>query len=218
LSDDSLFREVDEEVRQEQFKKLWARYGNALIALVVLLILAVAGVEGWRYWQIKQSEAAGDRFFAAAELVAGDKTDEALRAFQDVTNSGFAELAKLREAALLNAEGKSDEAVAIYDKLAGDVTVDQSLRDLARVRAALVLADKAPYEEIERRVGDLAQPDSAWRHVVRELLASVQFRLKDYKGADQQVQNILGDPAAPPALRQRAQTMAQVLQPLVAGP
>ena len=32
LSDESLFREVDEEVRQEQFKKLWARYGNAIIA------------------------------------------------------------------------------------------------------------------------------------------------------------------------------------------
>jgi hypothetical protein len=34
LSDESLFREVDEEVRQEQFKKLWARYGKFVIGLV----------------------------------------------------------------------------------------------------------------------------------------------------------------------------------------
>ncbi|WP_374331743.1 tetratricopeptide repeat protein, partial [Aestuariivirga sp.] len=68
MSDESLFREVDEEVRQEQFKKLWARYGNAVIGLCVLVIIGVAGMEGWRYFQLKQSETAGDSFFSAVQL------------------------------------------------------------------------------------------------------------------------------------------------------
>ena len=46
-------------------------------------------------------------------------------------------------------------------------------------------------------------------------MASVQWRLKDYAGADKQVQAILADPETPPQLRQRAQMMAQLLQPMV---
>ena len=68
MSDESLFREVDEEVRQEQFKKLWARFGNLVIGVCLLVILGVGGYQGWHYWQKKQSQAAGDAYFSAAEL------------------------------------------------------------------------------------------------------------------------------------------------------
>ena len=84
MSDDSLFREVDEEVRQEQFKKLWARYGKFVIGLAILVILVVAGVEGWRYWQNKQSETAGDAFFSASKLAASGKAAEAVQQFESI--------------------------------------------------------------------------------------------------------------------------------------
>jgi hypothetical protein len=217
VSDDSLFREVDEEVRQEQYKKLWERYGNLLVGLALLVIVGVAGYEGWRYWQKKQSEAAGDSFFAAAGLVANGKSEDALKAFEAVTNTGFVELAKLREAAVLAGEGKAEEAVKIYDAIAADAGLSQSLRDLSRIRAAAVLADKAAFADIETRLKDLTAAGNPWRHVAREMMAAVQFRLKDYKGADTQVQAILADPETPPALRQRASTMAQLLAPMVSA-
>ena len=217
MSDDSLFREVDEEVRQEQYKKLWERYGNLLVGLALLVIVGVAGYEGWRYWQKKQSEAAGDSFFAAAGLVANGKSEDALKAFEAVTNTGFVELAKLREAAVLAGEGKAEEAVKIYDAIAADAGLSQSLRDLSRIRAAAVLADKAAFADIETRLKDLTAAGNPWRHVAREMMAAVQFRLKDYKGADTQVQAILADPETPPALRQRASTMAQLLAPMVSA-
>ena len=91
MSDDSLFREVDEEVRQEQFKKLWDRFGNLVIALGVLVILGVAGVQGWRYWQLKQSEAAGDSFFAAVQLASGGKAADAVKQFETIDKTGFAD-------------------------------------------------------------------------------------------------------------------------------
>lgn len=215
MSDESLFREVDEEVRQEQFKKLWARYGNFVIGIGVLVILGVAAMEGWRYWQTKQSEAAGDSFFAAAELAAAGKADEAVKQFEAIGQTGFADLGKLRAAAELAAAGKADEAVKIYDALAASTTVDQTLRDVARVRAAAVLASTASFADIEARLKSFEAADNPWRHMAREILASVQFRLKDYQGADKQVQAMLGDPETPAVLRQRAMTMAQLLQPLV---
>lgn len=215
MSDESLFREVDEEVRQEQFKKLWARYGKAVIGLGVLVILGVAGMEGWRYFQVKQSEEAGDKFFAAAQLATSGKAADAVKDFEAIEKTGFADLGRLRAAAQLATDGKADEAVKLYDALAADAKVDQTLRDLARIRAAAVLADTAAFADIEARLKDFTTATSPWRHIAREILAAVQFRAKDYKGADKQVQEILADPATPPALRQRAATMAQVLVPMV---
>ena len=215
MSDESLFREVDEEVRQEQFKKLWARYGNAVIGLCVVVIIGVAGFEGWKYWQLKQSEAAGASFFSAAQLATSGKADEAIKQFEAIDKTGFADLGRLRAAAQLVVDGKAAEAVKLYDAIAADAKVDQTLRDLARIRAAAALADTAAFADIEARLKDFATPDSPWRHIARELMASVQFRLKDYKGADAQVQAILADPATPPPLRQRAQTIAQIVQPMV---
>ena len=47
MSDD-LFREVDEEVRQDRYIKIWKRYGIYVSALVVTIILITVGVVVWR--------------------------------------------------------------------------------------------------------------------------------------------------------------------------
>jgi hypothetical protein len=218
LSDESLFREVDEEVRQEQFKKLWARYGSLVIGVCLLVIVGVGGWQGWQYWQKKQAEAAGDSFFAASELVSAGKPDEALKQFEGVSHSGFAALAQMREATLLVSQGKTADGVKIYDAVAATGNVDNALRDLARIRAASALADSASFADIEARLKPFDVDGNPWRHIAREIMASVQWRLKDYAGADKQVQAMLGDPETPASLRQRAQMMAQLLQPLVSAP
>jgi hypothetical protein len=217
LSDESLFREVDEEVRQEQFKKLWARFGNLVIGVCLLVIVGVGGFQGWQYWQTKQAEAAGDEFFSAAELASAGKSDEALKQFESVSHAGFNALARLREAALLATQGKTADAVKIYDAVAADSAASATLRDLAKVRAAAALADTASFADIEARLKPFSAEGNPWRHVAREIMAAVQWRLKDYAGADSQVQAMLGDPETPASLRQRAQMMAQLLQPLVAA-
>ena len=38
-----IFHEVDEEVRREQLKKLWDRYGNLIAAAAILVVAGIAG-------------------------------------------------------------------------------------------------------------------------------------------------------------------------------
>jgi hypothetical protein len=218
LSDESLFREVDEEVRQEQFKKLWARYGSLVIGVCLIVIIGVGGWQGWKYWQTKQAEAAGAGFFSAAELAAAGKPEEAISQFGTLSHPGFAALARLREANLLASQGKTAEAVTIYDAVAADDAADPTLRDLARIRAAAAAADSAGFADIEARLKPFDAEGNPWRHVAREIMASVQFRLKDYAGAGKQVDAMLADSETPPSLRQRAQMMSQLLEPLVPAP
>ena len=40
---DSLFREIEEDLRQEHWAKLWKRYGNYAVGAVFALVLSVAG-------------------------------------------------------------------------------------------------------------------------------------------------------------------------------
>src|ERR1700682_3335083 len=79
-----IFNEVDEEVRREQLKKLWDRYGNYIVALAFLVVAAVAAGGAWRgykYWEPRRAAEAGAAYDAAARLAEEGKHDEAESAF-----------------------------------------------------------------------------------------------------------------------------------------
>jgi hypothetical protein len=215
LSDESLFREVDEEVRQEQFKKLWARYGNLITVLAVLAVLIVAGFQGWKYWQLKQSETAGAGYFDAATLADNNKADEALKQFSAIDHPGYGMLARMREAGLLAAQGKTAEAVKAFDAVAADGKADPAIRDLARIRAALLLADTTAPADLAKRLDGFDVPGNPWRHAAREAMAISAFKVKDYAAADKQVQAMLTDTETPGDMRQRATMMSDLLLPLL---
>jgi hypothetical protein len=216
LSDESLFREVDEEVRRQKLQELWRRWGNLVVAISFAVIAVVAGYKGWQYWELKQSEQAARKYFAAVALADQGKAEEAVKQFADLATGGhrgYGLLARMSMAAQLAAAGKADEAVKIYDAISSNTAVEPNLRNAARIRAALLLVDTASGEEIARRVGDLNRPDNVWRNEAREILALSAYRAKNFAEADRLLNEILADREAPPNLRQRAQVMISLLAP-----
>jgi hypothetical protein len=215
VTDESLFREVDEEVRQDQAKAIWTRYGNLISAVGIGIVLAVAALKGWQYMQVKQSEAAGKVFFEAAKLDADGKTEDAVAAFKAVNHAGYGLLAKVREAAALAKGGKRDDAVKLYDTIAADQTADAAIRDLARVRAGYLLADTLKPDELLTRLGALDVETGPWRHAAREIFGLSAWRTADYSMADRYFNAIIADPESSSAARQRATRMVQLLTPLL---
>ncbi|MBC8036903.1 MAG: tetratricopeptide repeat protein [Rhizobiales bacterium] len=218
MSDESLFREVDEEVRQEQFKKLWDRYGNAVVALCLVVVAGVAGFKGWQYWQVNQSETAALTFFEAAKLAEAGKPGDALKQFETVSHPGYGLLAKFRQAGVLAADGKTEEAVKLYDAIAARPGANAALRDLARIRAGYVLSETLKPDELTARVGGFDQAGNPWRHAAREIIGIAAWRAGDHKLAQTTMAAILSDAETPAALRQRAQTISQLLTPLMSKP
>lgn len=215
MSDESLFREVDEEIRQEQFQKLWNRYGNLIMAVCLAVVVGVAGVKGWQYWQVKQSETAGEAFFEAAKLASASKTDDALKQFEAIGHPGYGQLARLRAAGAMAASGKLDEAVKAFDAIAADTSAAAPLRDLAKVRAAYALVDSAPPADVIARVKDLDVAGGTWRHAAREITMLAHWRAKDHAAADTAVRAILDDPETPQGIRRNAVTLGDLLIPLL---
>jgi hypothetical protein len=215
VSDDSLFREVDEEIRQEQLKKIWQRYGNIITAVAVGIVLAVAGLKGWQYWQLKQSEAAAATYFSAVKLANDGNAADAEKLFASIGHKGFAQLARLREAASLAAAGKNEEAAKSYDAITADESLDQTIRDLARIRAGYILADTLTPDELLGRLGVFDKDESPWRNPAREIFGLAAWRTGDYAMAQRYMMAIASDPAAPSEMQRRALVMLQLLGPLI---
>lgn len=204
-----IFDEVDEEVRREQLQKLWDRYGNLFIALAVLIVVGVAGWRGYDYWQSKQAAAAGTKFTDAALLSESGKHEEAEKAFAQVAAnapSGYKVLARVREAAEI-AKRDPKAAVAAYDDIAANAATGQPFRDLAALRAAMLVADSAPFPELSRRLEPLTGADAPFRHSARELLAFAAWKAGDMAAVKKWAQLIRDDPETPASLRERVEVL-----------
>lgn len=204
-----IFDEVDEEVRREQLQKLWDRYSHLIIALAVLIVVGVAGWRGYDYWQSKQAVAAGAKFTDAALLSENGKHDEAEKAFAQLATdapSGYRVLAKLREASEI-AKRDPKAAVAAYDDIAANSANGHALRDLAALRAAMLLADTAPFPELSRRLEPLTGADAPFRHSARELLAFAAWKAGDMAAVKKWTQLIRDDPETPASLRERVEVL-----------
>ena len=215
MSDDSLFREVDEEVRQEQYKKPWEKFGNYFIGLCLAVVVVVAGFKGYQFWQKTQSEAAAVVYFDGLKNATGGKAEDAMRALAAIDHSGFKQLASLQKAIVLAGQGKTKEAVEAFDAVAADSTVDPTLRDLAKIRAGYLLADTAKPDELLTRLGGFDKEGQVWRHAAREIFGIAAYRTADYEMADRYMNANFADPETPPDMRDRAQIMIQLLTPLL---
>ncbi len=207
-----IFHEVDEEVRREQLKKLWDRYGNYVAAAAVLLVLAVAAWRAYMWWEAKKAAETGAAFEAAITLAESGKRSEAEAAFADIAGhgtSGYRHLARMREAAEL-AQTDPKAAIAAYDQIAADGSVGHVLQDLALLRAGALLIDAGSYQEAQRRLEPLAANDRTFRHTAREFLVLASWRAGDATGAKRWFDLIMTDAQTPAATRSRVEMLMAV--------
>ena len=213
LSD--IFQEIDEELRRDNFLKLWQRYGKYVIALAIFIVLVTAGVVGWREYQLKQRYAEALRYAAALDLARQGKDGEAADAFAalaQVSDGGRAVLAKLEEAATRAKAGDAAAAVQIYDRLAGDGSLDPVYRGIATLLAARLQLDDGDPKAVIERLTPLTDGASPWHPTALELTALAQLKTGDRAAARTTYQRISDDQASPDALRARATELVKALQ------
>ncbi len=198
MSNETIFREVDEELRGDRLRSLWKRFGPYIIGAAVAVVLVVAVNEGWTWWQNSNAARSSDQFYAALELAeAGDVAgaQEALNGVVAQGSGGYPTLARFRQASLLAREGNTQAAVAAYDALA-TAESNPRLRELALVLAASLLVDGGDVAAVEQRVGALAVDTHPMRNVVREAIGLARYKAGDLNGALATLQSIMADGTA----------------------
>ncbi len=207
---DSFFREIQEELREESLRKLWKNYGAAIIAAVLFLVLSVAGYQGWIHYDTWSRAEDGKRFAAVESLARDGKLDEALQAFADLSRdgrAGYALLARFREAALLSGAGRLDEAAEAYDRIAAEEGTDTLYRNLATVLSVLHAMDSGDGTQLMARLAPIAKAGNPWRHSARELSAVLALSAGDTGTASEILSDLKQDVETPSGIRARAGEM-----------
>jgi hypothetical protein len=205
-----IFREVDEEVRRERLKQLWDRYGNGAIALALIIVIAIGGWRAYQWWEAKKAAEAGAQFEAALKLSSEGKHEEAEAAFEKLASqgtAGYRTLARFRAAEELS-KRDPQAAVRVYDALAADAHIGQTLQDLAAIRAGLVLVDTVSYGELRSRLELLTAEDRPFRHTARELLALSAWRAGDGAAVKHWVDILMTDAGTPADIRNRVEMLS----------
>ena len=216
-----IFKEVDEDIRRDQYKKLWDRFGPYLIGAAVLIVAATAGFRGWEYWQEQRAQASGDRFLAAIEAAAAGDHDQAMSLLQEVAENGSGDypmLARFRIATERVASGDSNGAIDEYDAIAESSGIPDEVRNIARLRAAFIMVDTSTTDELRTRIGDLAETGNPWRHTARELIGLSAWRSGEYEVARGFFNDIAVDQETPNDLRQRSEVMLSLIRARVGDP
>jgi hypothetical protein len=204
---DPILRELESEVRREQLAKLWDRYGIYALAVAVLIIVGVGGYKWWEARTLAAAAEAGARYQAAMQLAEQGKDAEARQAFESMVRdapSGYATLARLQLAGEAASAGRTDDAIAAYEGIAADGSVDELLRQYAQLQIAMLKVDTADFTEMQNRLTPLMSEGNAWRHNARELLGLSAFRAGRLEEARQIFLELAADQKTPPSVRERA--------------
>ena len=208
-----IFREIDEELRRDNFRKLWARYGRYIIAAVVLVLVVAGAIVAWRDHQLSERRAQATRYAAALTLARDGKEADAVKIFGIIAQEGggYAVLASFEEAALLAKSGDRKAAIAAYDRIAATSELDPTFRELAVLLSIVQsMPDSDPHSTIER-LAPLTVSGSSWRPTALELTALARLSSGDKSGALDLYRSLADDLTAPPGLRARAAEAAAAL-------
>jgi hypothetical protein len=207
MTTDQFIEEVDADLKRERQLALWRRYGRYAVAAALLAIIVAAAFVGWRNYQENWRAEAGLAYATAVDTAGEGKIDEALESFRRLGTEapkGYAELARLQQAAQLARQGNEAAAAEIYDSIAKDSEVAESFRNLALLLYGFAVVDRADPAVLAERIKPLAAATSPWRYSAQELSALLARRRGDDKSARDIFKRLADDQATPPSVRARA--------------
>jgi hypothetical protein len=208
---EAFYREVDEELRRDQFKTQWQRYGKLGIAGVVLLLAAIAG---FFWWQNKQEVAAakrgGDLISAFEDIAARNKAAATpkLDGLVKSDSPGYRAAALLTKADMAIEANDIPAAVASFKAVADDKDLAAPYRDLATVRMTALEFDKLPPRAVIDRLRPLAVAGNPWFGSAGEMSALAHLKLNQPRDAARIFAAMAKDQKVPESIRTRAGQMA----------
>lgn len=212
---DPLLREIEDDLREEKFAKLWKQYGSILAAAVVALVVGVGGFQWWTGYTTDQRLETGRKFDSAEELARNGDVVSARSAFETLAaeaDGGYALIATLRKAQLLADEGNIAAARTAYRAIATDTAVDEIYRDIATVRAVIAgMQIGTDDQALQSELASLMAETNHMRFVARELSALIDIEAGDIASARSTLDSLAVDALAPNGLRERATAIVSTL-------
>ncbi len=209
---DSFVEEVTEELRRDRMSALWRRWGPWIIGVLVAIVAAAAALSWLDHREQMAAREAGSRLITAAQ--AEDPLNRAAE-FDSLAatepEAGPALVARLSQAAALVEAGDVDAALAIFDAVAEDASVDDLYRSLAGFKAVTLRAADLPPLERAAAMERFAFQGEPFRLLALEQRAMAFHEAGDAASARREIETALAAQDMTPRLRDRLETMLRLV-------
>ena len=211
---DNLFKEIDEELRQQKYANLWKKYGKFVILFAAAIVIIVASVKVWESYKLERKSKDSKLLYAALKSINLQKWKDAEGILQSLAkkgSQGYSQLALFNHAAMLAKQGKKQSASLEYLKISENGAIGIIYRDLALVLSALHGMDTKNPERFIEKLSQLIDGKNAWRHSAKELSALLEEKLGNTNKARKLYRELSDDSTTPAGIRARATEMLAIL-------
>lgn len=188
---DSFVDSIEEEIRNENWQRLWDKYGK-LITYISCAIIAGVGIYGmWQKQDRADREAISTRYtFVQSALMSGDNQSaiSQMKELSGVSKKDYATLAKFEYAAILR-QNQDKKALEEYKQIFEDKKANNILRDLAYIfyvnSSMDLMTAKDLFSEIDNFIKNLKEKyiGKTWDLLAKEALAFCYMKQGEKKQA-----------------------------------
>lgn len=208
---DTFMREVDEELRKEQFNTFISRYGWWIVAGIVLFLGAIGGAIWWKDRQQAKAADQGEALLEALDsLEAGNRNaaNSKVAPLADSDVEGYRVAALFARANTQVESRQNAAAIATLKSIAENQDFAEPYRQAALIRQTALEYDRLQPRVVIQRLGPLARPGQAWFGTAGELVGIAHLRMGRADLAGPLFKQIGEDQRVPASLRTRAIQMA----------
>ena len=215
---DEFVEELERDIRQEKFLKIWNAHGKKIIYGSVAVLAAIALFMLWQNYETGKRLRLSQKYTGAQELIVNGKVDQAIGVLQELSTQGsiYQTLSRFLLAALLKEPGtKQDvpQSLKLYESLAEDKNLKPLYRDFAllMVISLRTTQQQESPEALLEKLKPLLAAENPWRLQAMELQGSLLSQKGDTLQAAEVFAEIARDSRVPQGMLMRSQVMAQML-------
>jgi len=211
MSDDqNLIKEVDEEVRQDDYKRIWNRYKKYIFISITILLTLVISINVYKFNKEKKIEKQSELFFQATLYIELEDYQNAKRILKEINFSqttGYSDLSFLYLVDLVN---KKKISLDLNDLKVKKNSLFYGLITLQKFNNE-INSNIENIDSIEEII-DLSKPSSTWKYLAHELLSSYYLKKNDLDNALQSLNIIINSEDSGEFIQERAKTVAEMIK------
>lgn len=210
---DDIFKEVEEQMRQERMNALWKKFGPYILGIAALILLTVVGVQYYQKYTKDIAAKDGQKLIEALDIINDPQMDNEQGMNQLVElvengSNGYPTIAKFRLASEYEKDSaKHDAAITLYSELSKEAEIEE-MKSLATIRKAYLEMDRKDYASLQ---ADLSALHGKWIIFKDEILGAKAYEEKDFETAMSHFDAILTSENASSSVTRRANEAMSLL-------
>ena len=209
----NLFNEIDDDLRQDRIKSIWASYKNLIFAAVMVISFVLVGSESYQYLAKTKTEKSGLLFSQIIESIADDNPEQTSNFIDELLESGSSDYktyALLLQSDNLISQDKLADAKETYIDLIKKAE-NSLVRDIAKLKLSYLNVDSSSFDDIEEELSIILEDDNPLSLFAYEVLALSAYKHGLYESGTDYLNIIVTNEKTTTGMFERAQMMLRVL-------